>query len=125
MAVYESLRACKSHPTADELLRLVRPKTAKVSLATIYNSLEALCDAGLVRKMPTANGSCRYDADTSHHTHLVFRDTGEIMDLPDECSEQLLDHVPPKLLERIGRELGVKIDGVSVQLIASRDRSTD
>jgi len=56
MAVYEALLSCDSHPTAEELFRLVKPRTERLSLATIYNTLEALEDVGLVRRMPTTDG---------------------------------------------------------------------
>ena len=90
MAVYETLRASDAHPTAEELFRLVKPKTDKLSLATVYNTLDALCEAGLVRRMPTTNGCCRYDADTSEHLHIRFRDTSQIRDVPQHLSERLL-----------------------------------
>jgi Fe2+ or Zn2+ uptake regulation protein len=120
MAVYEALCETRSHPTAEELFRVVRPRTEKLSLATVYNALEALCGAGLVRRIPMSNGCCRYDSDTSMHLHVRFRDTYEIEDVPSDLAAQLLDHVPQDVLAEIGRSLGVEIDGVSIQLLATR-----
>ena len=120
MAIYECLRGVTCHPTAEELFNLVRPRTEKLSLATVYNTLDALSDAGLVRRMPTANGCCRYDADTSPHLHVTFRDTSEIVDVPADLSDRLVEGIPQDVVRAIGERLGVEIDGLSVQLTACR-----
>jgi Fur family peroxide stress response transcriptional regulator len=120
MAVFESLLESKSHPTAEELYRLVKPKTEKLSLATVYNALEALCHAGLVQRLPMSNGCCRYDADTVMHLHVRFPETAEIEDVPEHLSRRLMEQLPEALLREIGGALGVQIDGVCVQLLATR-----
>ena len=121
MAVYEVLHATKSHPTAEELYRAVKPRISSLSLATVYNTLEALCKVGLAQKLPTHNGSCRYDADTREHLHISFRDTAEIKDVPTPLSCRLIEALPKSVLEEIEQEMGVRIDGVSVQLFARRE----
>ena len=91
-----------------------------MSLATVYNTLDALCEAGLCRKLPTTTGSGRYDADLSNHMHIRFRDTGEIMDVPDDISAELARHLPAEALQDLARRLDLEIDGVSVQILARR-----
>lgn len=120
MAVYETLRSSDAHPTAEELFRLVKPTTEKLSLATVYNTLDALCEASLVRRMPTTNGCCRYDADTTEHLHIRFRDTSQIRDVPQHLSERLLGRLPQDVLKQIEGELGVQINGISIQLVAKQ-----
>lgn len=117
MALFEALCACKSHPTAEELFGMVKPGMASLSLATVYNTLDALCEAGLAKKLPTPRGTCRYDADMSEHLHIRFQDTGEIRDVPMDLSHKLLDRLPRSVLDEIEQALGVTIDGVNVQLI--------
>jgi len=119
MAVYAALQQSKSHPTAEELYRQVKPHTESLSLATVYNTLEALCKVGLVRKIPVDDGSCRYDADTSEHLHIRIRDTSEIRDVPLPLSIRLIKALPRSVLAEIERELGVAIEGVNIQLLAS------
>ncbi|MBT8487052.1 MAG: transcriptional repressor [Phycisphaerales bacterium] len=118
MAVYETLRESVSHPTAEELFRLVKPRMGKLSLATVYNTLEALSGAGLVRRMPTNNGCCRYDANTHDHLHVSFRGTSELRDVPAALSDALIERLPRDVIEDIGRRLGVVIDGVNIELVA-------
>lgn len=121
MAVYEALRDCQGHPTAEELYRLVKPSTNRLSLATVYNSLEVLCKAGLVRKMPMSNGCCRYDANIAPHLHIRFPETAEIEDVPEHLSRRLLDGLPLEVMREIGTAMGVKVDGMSIQLLATRN----
>lgn len=119
-ALYEALHACKSHPTAEELFHMVRAQSKRLSLATVYNTLEALCNAGLAKKLPLTNGSCRYDADTSDHLHLRLRDTAEIRDVPADLGRRLIEDLPADVLEQIEEQLGVRIEGVNIQLTGSR-----
>lgn len=122
MEVYEALRDSRAHPTVEELYRLVLPRLGKVSRATVYNAIDALCRVGLVRRMPTNNGSCRFDADLSPHVHLRYRDTSEIIDLPGELEpgDGILRHLPREMIRRLEESLDVSVDGVSVQLLVSR-----
>jgi Fe2+ or Zn2+ uptake regulation protein len=119
MAVYEALCECEHHPTVEELYRFVKPRTEKLSLATVYNSLEALTGAGLARRLPTTNGCCRYDGDTSEHLHVCLRSGSDILDVPPELSARLIDGLSREAVEEIGRHLGMRIDGICVQLIAA------
>jgi Fe2+ or Zn2+ uptake regulation protein len=121
-ALYEALLRDNSHPTAEELFRQVKPLMSRLSLATVYNTLEALCKVGLARKLPTNNGRCRYDADTSEHLHVCFRDDGVIEDVPDELGDRLIQQLPRSVITQIERELGVEVDGLNVQLLVRRAR---
>ncbi|NJL31929.1 MAG: transcriptional repressor [Phycisphaerales bacterium] len=51
-ALFDALMATKSHPTADMLYRQVISDCPGMSLATVYNTLEAFVKAGLVLKIP-------------------------------------------------------------------------
>lgn len=119
LALYDALRHAATHPTAEELYRMVQPLTVppnSISRATVYNTLEALCKAGLARRMPT-NGCCRYDADTDEHLHFRCRETSEIRDVPFDLGKQLLDNLPKHVLAEIESKLGVQIDGMNIQLL--------
>lgn len=117
-AIYRALRQSNGHPTAEALFRQVKPKMDSLSLATVYNTLEALCQAGLIRKMPTTNGCCRYDADVSDHLHVRLAGSDEIRDVPGELGERLLQEQPQEVLKAIERALGVRIEGVNIQILA-------
>lgn len=96
-----------------------------MSLATVYNTLEAFSAAGLVRKIPTTNGTARYDADLSDHLHLRFRDDDRIVDVPQDLGRELVANLPEDVLAEIGRRLGVEVDGIQIQLIGGPVESTE
>lgn len=128
-AIYEALRMAHNHPTADELYRAVAAHSGSrthLSRATVYNTLDALCKAGLVRQVSTAsNGSTRYDADLSDHVHFRARDTSEIRDVPEHLGDQLIRHVPQQVIAEIERTMGVCIDGLSIHLIGRADSASN
>jgi len=118
--IYDALRATKSHPTAEDLRRLV-PGT---STATVYNTLEALCEAGLCRKMPMDGGAARYDADRRDHLHIVLED-GEIVDVPDELGRRLIESLRGDVLEEIESALGVEVRDLRLELRGSSCQRAD
>ena len=122
--VYEALRGTDTHPTAEELHRMVSGGEDRLSLATVYNTLEALESAGLLRRLPTEDGSARFDADTRPHAHVHLQDTGESVDVPEELGESLMRHVPREVLERLEATLGVRVESVSL-LVAARHQAAD
>jgi Fur family peroxide stress response transcriptional regulator len=113
--IFEALRSTKSHPTADELHRLVHEHSPGISLATIYNTLEALHEAGLCQKLSCASGGARYDADVEPHLHVVT-DDGRIIDVDATLTREVLDSIPASTLASIERHTGVRIRGVRVEL---------
>ncbi len=117
--IYDALRASKAHPTAEQLLGMVRDSDPKMSLATVYNTLEALAENGLARRIasPVGNGPSRYDADISRHVHLTLAD-GRVLDLPDELAEAIKNAIPADLRERMSRQAGGDVGPIHVELIA-------
>ncbi len=116
--IYGALAATRSHPTAEDLFAAVRVSEPGMSLATVYNTLEALTEVGLARRLASPSGACRYDADTSNHVHLMM-DDGRLVDLPEDLSERLVAGVPQSVLDELARRLGVRVAGVSIQVAAA------
>lgn len=116
--LYEALAAAKSHPTADELFNTVRAVEPGMSLATVYNTLEAFSVVGLIRRIPcpVGSGACRFDADISDHVHLATPD-GRVVDVPDDVSRQLLAGIPRQAIAELERRLGVTVSGLAVQVL--------
>jgi Fur family peroxide stress response transcriptional regulator len=126
-AVYAALTATRTHPTAEDIHRLVKQSGQPISLATVYNTLDALTDAGLCRKIaPTGTGaggnggaSFRYDADTSEHVHLITAD-GKVMDIPPDLAGLLVEGLPRGVLARIEARLGTRIGRIKLELEEAR-----
>ncbi|MCC7205281.1 MAG: transcriptional repressor [Phycisphaeraceae bacterium] len=126
-AIYEALAATKEHPTADELFRMVSPRTPGLSLATVYNTLEAFCEVGLAMRIASTSngkrgtGSARYDATVDNHLHLRCQQTGAVIDVPDELSQRLLDRIPSELLAELEAKLGFKVEQVQIEFVGCFD----
>ncbi|SMH51887.1 Fur family transcriptional regulator, iron response regulator [Maritimibacter sp. HL-12] len=91
------------HVTAESLFDAARASGERVSLATVYNTLRAFSDAGLLREI-TVNGSKSYfDTNTTNHAHfycgdndtLADADTGEVRvsNLPEPPAGTEIDRV--------------------------------
>ncbi len=119
--VYAGLSAAHSHPTAEELYQNLHSQDPNISLATVYNTLDLLLDVGLIRRIPSS-GACRFDAITAPHVHVTTPD-GEVMDAPEDLSERLLAGISPEVLREIESRMGVKVSGLSVQVVARRQGS--
>jgi Fe2+ or Zn2+ uptake regulation protein len=80
-AVFHALRATRSHPTAEEIFRIVRGRIPDISLATIYKALEAFESVGLCLRLADGDGPARYDARVDEHHHLRCVDCGRVVDV--------------------------------------------
>ncbi|WP_299402125.1 Fur family transcriptional regulator [Acaryochloris sp. IP29b_bin.148] len=83
-AVYADLLARSDHPTAEQLLSDLNQNAPTSSQATIYKTLQALRDVGLVREVLLEEGVCRYDANIGLHHHFRCQACGEVEDIPWE-----------------------------------------
>lgn len=122
--IYEALAATDSHPTAHELHVAVLGFEPSISLATIYNTLEALSERGLCRRFPGASGTspCRYDADVGPHVHVVTQD-GRVMDVPADLSRRILEQVSPETLRDLESRLGIEVTEVDVKLVGRTSKA--
>ena len=79
------------HPTAEQVKDWVDKTFPKMSLATVYNTMNALVRCGLIRELALPHTSCTvYDNNMSLHHHFVDENTGAIIDLsPDEVQVEL------------------------------------
>jgi Fur family iron response transcriptional regulator len=83
------------HVTAESLFADVRESGEKVSLATVYNTLRAFCDAGLLHEITVDGTKSYFDTNTHDHPHFFWEDTGTLQDAPsDELEIKRLPQVP-------------------------------
>jgi len=60
-----------------------------MSLATVYRILGSLEREGMVRRVSTAEGVCRFDANLTRHQHLCCRACGRMTDFDGESLARL------------------------------------
>jgi Fe2+ or Zn2+ uptake regulation protein len=81
LVIHRTLVELGRHVGAEELLEAVGRQLPHVSLPTVYSALDALEDAGLVRRVSAGQGRALYDARPADHHHLVCRRCGAVEDL--------------------------------------------
>lgn len=69
------------HLTAEELRRELARRGFDLSVATLYQNLKRLADAGLLASFAGSDGAARYDANTGSHAHLVCTRCGRVLDI--------------------------------------------
>jgi Fur family transcriptional regulator, iron response regulator len=70
------------HVTAESLHALSRHADEKVSLATVYNTLRAFCDAGLMNEVVVDGSKSYFDTRMDDHPHFYWEDTASLTDAP-------------------------------------------
>ncbi len=81
------------HVTAEMLFAEARADGARVSLATVYNTLNQFTGAGLLREVVVEPGTSHFDTNTGDHHHLYFEDSGELRDVDADRIE--IKGLPP------------------------------
>lgn len=79
--VYDILCEEKDHPSVQLIFDRAKEKLPTVSLATIYNCLEALVSSQVVKQVNIDREPSRYCVNECDHGHFYDRESGEVMDI--------------------------------------------
>lgn len=83
------------HVTAESLHAASRAAGEGVSLATVYNTLRAFCDVGLMNEVVVDGSKSYFDTRTDDHPHFYWEDSHSLTDAPaEELSIASLPKVP-------------------------------
>ncbi|MEM9755818.1 MAG: iron response transcriptional regulator IrrA [Pseudomonadota bacterium] len=80
------------HVTAESLHDLVQRAGDSVSLATVYNTLRAFCDVGLMQEVVVDGQRSYFDTRIDDHPHFFLEDDGRLVDAPGGSVE--MRHLP-------------------------------
>lgn len=98
LAIFRALLQTAAHPSPEGVFAVVKDELPSLSLATVYNTLESLAEAGLIKEVGQLSQTRRYDANQQPHHHLVCTECGAITDFVDP---KLDDVVLPDTLKGI------------------------
>ena len=91
--IYEVVSGSREHLTVEQIFRQVRETHPKIVLATVYNNVNKLCEAGLIRRVSVEGAPDRYDR-IQRHDHLVCRRCGRLSDVSfDDLTASLREAV--------------------------------
>ena len=80
------------HVTAESLFDSAKTKGDAVSLATVYNTLRAFCDAGVPQEITVDGSKSYFDTNTHDHPHFYWEDESRLSDAPSE--ELVIQRLP-------------------------------
>lgn len=72
------------HVTAESLHASATASGEPVSLATVYNTLRAFCEAGLINEISVDGSRSYFDTRLDDHPHFYWEDSAELTDAPKE-----------------------------------------
>lgn len=98
VAILRVLAESEDHPDATELHRRARAIDESVSLATIYRTLAALEEQGIVHRHTFEGTPSRFEtAEADHHDHIIDIDTGDVVEFRSDKIERLQAEIAAEL----------------------------
>ena len=73
------------HVTAEGLFEAAAARGDRVSLATVYNTLRAFCDAGLMVEITVDGARSYFDTRVDEHSHYYWEEDGRLVDAPPDA----------------------------------------
>ena len=99
----------RGHLDADEIYRQARIKQPRLSLSTVYRTLQVLKKLGLVEELHFDEAHHHYEVKpSSEHHHLVCLGCGKVVEFEYPLS--------PKIKEDIAREKGFEVIGAEIHM---------
>jgi Fur family peroxide stress response transcriptional regulator len=101
------LMSTKAHPTAEQIYQEVYRTYPGISRTTIYNTVKAFYEKGLIRQLSIKGNELSYDADLSAHSHFYCRKCKQVIDLIHGVTD-----VPNKIDGNVVEESQINYKGV-------------
>jgi Fe2+ or Zn2+ uptake regulation protein len=107
-AILRIIRQHAGHLSADEIYDLARREVPRLSLSTVYRTLEFLKELDLVSELQLAGDHSRYEAQSHEHQHLVCLSCGKVVEF--QCGHCAAVH------QNLASEHGFSITSARVEL---------
>jgi Fur family ferric uptake transcriptional regulator len=96
------IEAAEDHPDVEELYRRAAAQDSRISLSTVYRTLNLFEEAGLVTKHDFKDGRARFEPiPDEHHDHLIDIRTGKVIEFRNEEIEAIQDLIAKRLGYRL------------------------
>ena len=79
--VYNVLLEERDHPTAEQVFLRAKKGMPDISMATVYNCLDALVKCGLVKQVSLDRGAMRFCPNMHEHCHFYCESCGGVYDI--------------------------------------------
>jgi len=109
--IAQIIQNAKNHPDVEELHRLASAIDSRISLSTVYRTLNLFKESGLVEKHDFKDGRARFEPiPDEHHDHLIDIRSGKVIEFRNEEIEAIQ--------ELIARRLGYRLVDHRLELYA-------
>ena len=92
VAIYDAILKLRNHPTAEEIIALIKRDQPHIATGTVYKVLDSLVENELIRKVKTERDIMRYDAITENHHHLYCAESDRIEDYFDTELTEIIEN---------------------------------
>jgi Fe2+ or Zn2+ uptake regulation protein len=79
--VYDVLLQKRDHPSAEEVFIRAKRAMPEISMATVYNCLDALVRSGLARQVTVDRGATRFCPNMQEHCHFYCDTCEQVFDI--------------------------------------------
>jgi Fur family peroxide stress response transcriptional regulator len=79
--VYDVLIEQRDHPTAEEVFIRAKRRMPEISMATVYNCLDALVRSGVARQVTVDRGATRFCPNMREHCHFYCDTCEKVFDV--------------------------------------------
>lgn len=108
--ILDILRQGQGHMDADEVYRLARARQARISLSTVYRTLQTMKKLGLVDEVHFDESHHHYEVKpSSEHHHLVCLSCGRVIEFKYPLAKKVKQTVP--------EAKGFEITGTETRLV--------
>ena len=96
--IAQVMEGADDHPDVEELYRRASAIDGRISLSTVYRTLNLFEEAGLVTKHDFRDGRARFEPiPDEHHDHLIDIRTGKVIEFRNEEIEAIQDLIAKRL----------------------------
>ena len=83
-AILEKVWKMRVHFDVEELYLALEADAYHVSRATVYNTIDLLCECGILRKHQFSSHQAQYELAGGNHFHLICTQCGKIKEVKNE-----------------------------------------
>lgn len=117
--IAQVLEGASDHPDVEELYRRAAAIDPRISLSTVYRTVNLFEEAGLVTKHDFKDGRARFEPiPDEHHDHLIDVRSGKVIEFRNEEIEAIQDVIARKLGYRL---VDHRLELYAVPLEAKKD----
>lgn len=89
------------HLSAEDVHTILKQEMSEIGLATVYRTLELLCDMDILHKIDFGDGRSRFEINSCnkeqhYHHHLICLNCGKVKECEDDLLEDLESNIAKK-----------------------------